>query len=47
MEDIKVILAIFLNVLIAGTLWRLISFHLMASPNPHLDHLGQAMAQQY
>lgn len=47
MEDIKVALHIFLAVLIFGTGWRLTTYHLIASPNPHLEHLGRAMAVQY
>jgi hypothetical protein len=46
-EDIKVILHIFLAVLIAGTMWRLTTYHLIASKNPHLEHLGRGMAIQY
>jgi hypothetical protein len=46
-EDIKVALHIFLAVLILGTLWRVGQYHLIASSNPHLSHLGQAMAVQY
>jgi hypothetical protein len=40
-------LHLFLAVLIVGTLWRLISYHLIAAQQPHLNHLGLAMAQQY
>lgn len=47
MEDIKVGLHIFLAVLIFGTGWRLATYHLIASPNPQLSHLGRAMANQY
>jgi hypothetical protein len=47
MEDARVIAHIFLAVLIAGTLWRLTSYHLIASSQPHLNHLGLAMSQQY
>lgn len=38
---------VFLAVLILGTMWRLTSYHLIASPQSHLNHLGQAMATQY
>lgn len=47
MEDIKIALHVFLCVLVLGTLWRLSSLHLIASPNAHLSHLGLAMSQQY
>lgn len=46
-EDARVMLHLFLAVLIVGTLWRLISYHLIASPQAQLNHLGLAMAQQY
>lgn len=46
-EDIKVISHVFLSVLIAGTLWRMITFHLLASSNSGLVHLGKAMTVQY
>lgn len=47
MEDIKVALHVFLAVLIFGTGWRLTTYHLMASPNSQLQHLGRAMSVQY
>jgi hypothetical protein len=40
-------LNIFLGVLIVGTLWRLSSYHLIASNNDSLAHVGKAMAFQY
>ena len=46
-EDVKVISHVFLSVLIAGTLWRMTTFHLLASSNPSLAHLGKAMTVQY
>jgi len=46
-EDVKVISHVFLSVLIAGTLWRMVTFHLLASSNPALAHLGRAMTIQY
>ena len=46
-EDVKVISHVFLSVLIAGTLWRLVTFHLLASSNSNLAHLGKAMTVQY
>jgi hypothetical protein len=47
MEDTKVVAHVFLSVLIAGTLWRMVTFHLLASPNSTLVHLGSAMTVQY
>lgn len=47
MDDIKVGLHIFLCVLIFGTGWRLLSMHLIATQNDHLQHLGKAMSVQY
>jgi hypothetical protein len=46
-DDARVMLHLFLAVLIVGTLWRLISYHLIAATQPQLNHLGLAMAQQY
>lgn len=40
-------LNIFLAVLIVGTLWRLASYHLIASDNETLQHLGRAAAFQF
>jgi hypothetical protein len=45
--DLQVGLHVFLVVLVFGTLWRVGQFHLMASPNPSLQHLGKAMSVQY
>ena len=45
--DIQVGLHVFLIVLIFGTVWRLLSFHALASPNPAIQHAGKAMAIQY
>ena len=47
MIDLKIGLHVFLIVLVLGTLWRVSQFHLMASPNPSLQHLGKAMSTQY
>lgn len=47
MDKARVIVHVFLMVLIAGTLWRLISYHLIASSRPQWNHLGLAMSQQY
>lgn len=38
---------IFLAVLVIGTLWRLGTYHLVASGNDQLSHLGRAMGFQY
>jgi hypothetical protein len=38
---------IFLAVLVWGTLWRLAAAHMVASNNPTLQYVGQAMAFQY
>ena len=46
-EDVKVISHVFLSVLVAGTLWRMVTFHLLASSNPVLVHAGKAMTIQY
>jgi hypothetical protein len=45
--DAQVGLHVFLIVLIFGTLWRLLSFHAIASPNTAISHAGKAMAIQY
>lgn len=37
----------FVAVLIVGTLWRLVSLHLMASGNTSMKTLGTAMSFQY
>jgi hypothetical protein len=47
MIDVQVGLHVFMIVLVFGTLFRLFSFHAMASPNTALRHLGAAMATQY
>ena len=47
MDDVKVIAHVFLSVLIAGTLWRMVTFHLLASNNSNFAHLGKAMTVQY
>lgn len=38
---------VFVSVIILGTLWRLTAYHLMASDNPQLQHVGGAMVIQY
>lgn len=40
-------LNIFLAVVIVGTAWRLASYHLAASNNESVAHLGKAMAFQF
>lgn len=47
MEYIKLGVHIWVSVLIMGTMWRLVSYHLIASGNQSVQHLGRAMAQQY
>ena len=47
MIDVEVGLHVFGYVLVFGTLFRLLSYHAMASPNVHLQHLGMAMSTQY
>lgn len=47
MEDIKVGVHVFLVVLVFGTGWRLLTYHLLAAPQPHLQHVGAAMSIQY
>jgi hypothetical protein len=47
MIDVQVGLHVFMVVLVFGTLFRLFSFHAMASPNTALQHLGRAMSTQY
>ena len=47
MLDLQVGLHVFMTVLIFGTLWRVIQYHLMASGNTGLAHIGKAMSTQY
>ena len=47
MLDLQVGLHVFMSVLILGTVWRLISFHLAASSNTGVSHIGHAMIVQY
>lgn len=37
----------FLAVVIIGTAWRLISYHLVASGNEAAQHIGKSMAFQF
>jgi hypothetical protein len=47
MLDLQVGLHVFMSVLILGTIFRIVSYHLMASPNPGIQHIGKAMSTQY
>ena len=47
MQDVLDSVPVWMIVLIYGTLWRVLSYHAMASPNVHLQHVGMAMATQY
>ena len=47
MLDLQVGLHVFLSVLILGTIWRVAQYHLMASSNAGLAHIGKAMSTQY
>ena len=40
-------LSTFSAVLLLGTLWRLIGYHLSVNSNPALSHAGRAMLFQY
>lgn len=46
-DDLKVALHVFLCVLAIGSGWRLTTYHLLATSNTQLQHLGTAMAVQY
>lgn len=46
-EEFKLGVNIWMGVLVLGTLWRLLSYHAMASQNAQLQHLGMAMSTQY
>jgi hypothetical protein len=47
MLDLQVALHVFLSVLILGTIWRVLQYHAMASPNAGIQHVGKAMSTQY
>ena len=47
MLDLQVALHVFMSVLILGTVFRLVQYHLMASSNTGLQHVGKAMSTQY
>lgn len=38
---------VFLCVLVIGTLWRLVTLHLVANQNENVAHLGKAMGFQF
>lgn len=38
---------VFVSVLIIGTLWRIVSYHALASQNTLVQHVGAAMNIQY
>jgi hypothetical protein len=46
-EYVRLGVHIWVSVLIMGTLWRLLQYHLVASENGTWQHLGRAMALQY
>jgi len=47
LDDARIALHVFLMVILVGTVWRLGSYYLIASPRPQWQHLGLAMATQY
>jgi hypothetical protein len=47
MEYVKLGVHIWVSVLILGTMWRLLQYHLVASDNTAWQHVGRAMALQY
>lgn len=47
MDQVKVLSHAFLSVLIAGTLWRMVTYHFLASSSTGVQHLGHAMTIQY
>lgn len=47
LEYIRLGVHIWVSVLILGTMWRLLQYHLVASDNTTWQHLGRAMALQY
>jgi hypothetical protein len=47
LQYIAVALHAFLAVLVVGTMFRLLTYHALASPNPNIQHLGKAMSIQY
>ena len=47
MEYVKGGVHIWVSVLILGTVWRLATYHALASSNTWVNHAGKAMAVQY
>lgn len=47
MHYVAVALHSFLAVLLVGSMFRLVQYHLIASSNVQAQHLGKAMAIQY
>jgi len=47
LEYVRLGVHIWVSVLIMGTMWRLLQYHLVASDNQTWQHLGRAMALQY
>jgi len=47
LEYVRLGVHIWVSVLILGTMWRLLQYHLVASQNSTWQHLGRAMALQY
>jgi hypothetical protein len=46
-EYVRLGVHIWVSVLILGTMWRLLQYHLVASDNTAWQHVGRAMALQY
>jgi hypothetical protein len=46
-EYLRLGVHIWVSVLLMGTLWRLLQYHLIASQNESWQHVGRAMALQY
>jgi hypothetical protein len=40
-------LHVFVSVLLIGTLWRIVAYHLLASPHQLAQHAGAGMVTQY
>jgi hypothetical protein len=40
-------LHIFVSVLLIGTLWRIVAYHLLANDSPTAQHIGAGMITQY
>jgi hypothetical protein len=46
-EYVRVGVHIWVSVLILGTVWRLLTYHGLASSNQWVNHAAKAMAVQY